>query len=207
MRFISIVTQPNRLKYKNTETDNIRRFMTWLDIINRYYTSPSQARDILLMHSTQVAALALEIARSNKLPITADDIITAAMLHDIGIIGTDAPAIGCHGTAHYLQHGDIGADMIRACAPEMETFARVAERHTGAGITDSDIAENQLPLSARCHLPQTPLERLICYADKFYSKSASMRRKTAEEARRSLRRFGEASARRFDDLCKEFGEQ
>lgn len=160
-----------------------------------------------MMHSMQVTSLALEISHRLNLPLDTDDIVAAAMLHDIGIIGTSAPSLGCQGPAPYLSHGDIGAQMIRACAPEeMETFARVAERHTGAGITPEDIIAQGLPLSPRSHMPETLLEKLICYADKFYSKSASMRRKTPEEAMRSVAKFGPESARRFDELRKMFEE-
>lgn len=179
--------------------------MTWLDIIDHYYPGGTRARGILMMHSFQVASLALEIAHDKHLALFADGIITAAMLHDLGIIATDAPALDCHGTAHYLSHGDLGADMIRSFAgSDWEIYARVAERHTGAGITDEDIAAQRLPLSDRCHMPESLLEKLICYADKFYSKSASMRRKTPEEARRSLARFGPASAARFAALEEMF---
>ncbi len=193
--------------------------MTWLDIIDRYYPHGSRPRQILLMHSFQVSTLALEIAHRLSLPLAADEIIAAAMLHDLGIIATDAPSLGCHGQGHYLQHGDLGASMIRACAQEakdqaqggegldFETLARVAERHTGAGISPEEIKAQGLPLSGRCHMPETLLEKLICYADKFYSKSASMRRKTPEEARRSVAKFGEESAERFDRLREIFEEK
>ncbi len=179
--------------------------MTWLDIIDHYYPGGTRARGILMTHSFQVASLALEIAHDKCLALPADEIITAAMLHDLGIIATDAPALGCHGTARYLRHGDLGADMIRSFAgPDWEIHARVAERHTGAGITDEDIAARRLPLSDRCHMPESLLEKLICYADKFYSKSSSMHRKTPEEARRSLAGFGPASAARFAALEEMF---
>ena len=181
--------------------------MTWLEIIDKYYPQGSKARGILMMHSFQVASLALEIARSLNLPLDTDEIISAAMLHDIGIIGTNAPSLGCEGSMPYLSHGDIGAEMIRTCAPdEMEVYARVAERHTGTGITPEEISAQGLPLSLRSHMPETMLEKLICYADKFYSKSASMRRKTVDEARRSVAKFGTDSALRFDALRKMFEE-
>ena len=53
------------------------------------------------------------------------------MLHDIGIIFTDAPALDCHGTEPYMRHGIIGADLLRSDGVD-EYLARVAERHTGA---------------------------------------------------------------------------
>lgn len=179
--------------------------MTWIDVIDRYYPKGSQVREILILHSAQVASLALEIAYKQRLELLSDDILAAAMLHDIGIIETNAPGIGCHGSGAYLQHGDIGGDMIRACdIADGEEFARVAERHTGAGITPEDIETYNLPLSDRSHMPQSTLEKLICYADKFFSKSSSMHRKTVDEVRGSMEKFGENAVRRFDTLREEF---
>jgi uncharacterized protein len=47
----------------------------------------------------------------------------------------------------------------------------VAERHTGTGISYEQIIREQLPIPLQDYTPQTLEERLICYADKFYSKT------------------------------------
>ena len=127
------------------------------------------------------------------------------MLHDIGIIAVDAPGIDCHGTEPYLCHGVIGAEMLRrAGVPEL--YARVAERHTGAGLTADEIAAAGLPLPTdRSYMPETTLERLICYADCFYSKGGDGRRKSLERVRASMDRFGPTVRRRFEEMNKEFG--
>ena len=128
------------------------------------------------------------------------------MLHDIGIYATDAPGIDCHGTEPYIRHGILGADLLRR-EGYPEWAARVAERHTGAGIDDNDIAELHLPLPAgRMLMPQSLLERLICYADKFYSKSGDMQRKPLERVRASMARHSSATLERFERLHAEFGK-
>ncbi len=110
----------------------------WEEIIDRHYPADRKVRGILLSHSRSVADEALAIAARLHLAIPPDEIEAAAMLHDIGIIATDAPGIDCHGTEPYLIHGAIGADMLRADGAD-EVYARVAERHTGAGLTaDTD---------------------------------------------------------------------
>ena len=40
-------------------------------------------------------------------------------------------------------------------------------------------------------------EKVICYADKFYSKTHPEVEKTIEQAERSLKRFGEDGVERF----------
>ena len=111
--------------------------MDWQAVIDRYYPADSKVRDILLRHSRSVAGLAADISRRKGLGIPDGDIEAAAMLHDIGIIATDAPGIGCHGDKPYLAHGILGADMMRAMGVD-EKFARIAERHTGAGLTHEE---------------------------------------------------------------------
>ncbi len=173
-------------------------------IIDLYYPDGSRRRDIFLNHSRSVARKAAEIARRCHLDLSPDQIETAAMAHDIGIALTDAPAIDCHGQAHYLLHGTLGAALLRENGID-ETYARVAERHTGAGITADDVAARHLPMPpGRDYMPVTTLERLICYADKFYSKSGDMAEKPLAKVRQSLSRFGPESLSRFDDLHRQF---
>lgn len=180
--------------------------MDYQKIIDRYYPAGTRLRDIYMRHCRQVADLALEIARRRKLAVDPDEVEAAAMLHDIGIVMTDAPGIDCHGSEPYIRHGMTGADMLRReGAPEI--FARVAERHTGAGITADDIAAMKLPLPTdRCLMPETLLERLVCYADKFYSKSGDMQRKSLERVRASMARHSASTAERFEKLHAEFGD-
>ncbi len=173
-------------------------------ILDKYYLPGSQVREILLRHSRSVADLAIEIARVRCLPLDHDEIEAAAMLHDIGICRTDAPGIDCHGSEKYICHGILGANMLRADGVP-EAIARVAERHTGAGIYPVDIAELSLPLPLdRVLYPETLLERLVCYADKFYSKSGDMQQKSLDRVRASMLRHSSATLDRFNRLHDEF---
>ena len=119
----------------------------------------------------------------------------AAMLHDIGIIRCNAPGIHCHGTEPYICHGRIGAEMLRG--EGLPRHARVCERHTGAGLTRDDIVSQQLPLPQQDFLPETMEEKLVCYADKFFSKTRPDEEKTLEQAVRSLSKFGDEGVSRF----------
>lgn len=179
-------------------------YMAYIDL---YYTDTDdesrQLKDLLLTHSALVAQKALDIAHRRHLPLDDSDIAAAAMLHDIGIVRTNAHGIHCHGDQPYLRHGVIGAQLLRqAGAPEW--LARIAERHTGAGITAQDIRDNNLPIPPADYLPETPLEQLICFADKFFSKTRPTIEKSLDKARASVARFGDDSARRFDDLAARF---
>lgn len=177
---------------------------SWTDIYDTFYPTQTLTRDILERHSRSVAGLALDINRRLQLGLPDALVEQAAMLHDIGIFLTDAPSIGCFGSQPYLLHGVLGADLLRRRGFD-EQIARVAERHTGSGITATEIEQWHLPFPTdRILAPQTLLEQLICYADKFYSKSGNMQRKPLERVRASLARFGDLSLARFEQLHTRF---
>lgn len=170
--------------------------MDYISIINKYYPEENALRHILLTHSRSVADMALRIAeRHPELHLDTRFVEEAAMLHDIGIVRCDAPGICCHGTEPYLRHGMIGAAMMRE--EGYDRHARVCERHTGAGLSAREIEQQDLPLPHRDFLPETIEEKIICYADKFYSKSHLDRCKTLPQAEKTISRFGDEGLQRF----------
>ncbi len=178
--------------------------MDYNSIINKYYPEDNALRRILLTHSRAVADKALAIAAAHlELPIDTAFVEEAAMLHDIGIVRCNAPGIECFGTEPYICHGRIGAEMLRE--EGLPRHARVCERHTGAGLTEEDIVSQQLPLPHQSFLPETLEEQLICYADKFFSKTRPDQEKTLEQAERSLAKFGQPGLIRFRHWAELFG--
>ena len=171
--------------------------MDYQTIINKYYgEDDSILKTILMKHSQSVAQRALQIVSHHpELHLDRQFVEEAAMLHDIGICRCHAPSIECFGTADYILHGRMGAEILRK--EGYPRHARVCERHTGAGLTREDIERQQLPLPAQDFLPETLEEKLICYVDKFYSKTHLDKEKTIEEAARSLAKFGEDGVKRF----------
>lgn len=177
--------------------------MDFQQIIDQYYPEENALKRILLVHSRQVAERALRIADAHpELQLDRQFVLEAAMLHDLGIFFCNAPGIECHGTEPYICHGRLGAELLRKAG--YPRHARVCERHTGAGLTKEDIIAQHLPLPAQDFLPETMEEKLICYADKFYSKSKLTQEKTAEQAECSLSKFGKAGVTRFREWRKLF---
>lgn len=176
-------------------------------IIDKYYPADDadpDKRRIYMLHARQVANLALALNSERNLGLDPEQVRAAAMLHDIGIFATNAPGIHCFGKAPYMQHGIIGAELLRKeNAPEQ--WALVAERHTGTGITAEDIIQQDMPLPLADYMPESMLEKLVCYADKFYSKSGSMRKKSLERVRSSIARHGSDNIIRFQRLYDLFG--
>lgn len=177
--------------------------MDYQKIIDKYYPDNTPLRHILMVHSRQVADRALQIVdRHPELPFDRQFVEEAAMLHDIGIFLTDAPGIECHGAEPYILHGRLGAELMRR--EGYPRHARVCERHTGAGITKAQIVAQQLPLPHEDFLPETWEEKVVCYADKFYSKSHLDRVRTLEQTEQSIARHGEDGLERFKEWERAF---
>lgn len=178
--------------------------MNWKKIVDKYYSDSDELKEILLRHSESVARKALQIADAHpELGVDRDFVYEASMLHDIGIVFTDAPGIKCHGREPYIKHGIIGAGMLRE--EGLHAHARVCERHTGAGLSLDDIVKQNLPLPRASLLPETLEEQLICYADKFFSKTRLDTEKTVEQAEHSLAKFGNEGVARFREWTRIFG--
>lgn len=186
-----------------------------IQIIDHFY--PREAggvlREILLQHSACVRDKALALLDSLedgelKRSISPEVIRTGSMLHDLGIRYCHAPSIHCTGEEPYLAHGRIGGDLLRQYGRErdldLECYARICERHTGAGLTEEEIRKNVLPLPAKDFLPETPEEKVICLADKFFSKSGKQKEKDLETVIRSMKKFGSQPNDRFEALAQEF---
>lgn len=177
--------------------------MNPLEIIGKYYPADSEAYRILVIHSRSVADKALAIARMHpEMHLDIPFIEEAAMLHDIGIFRCNAPEIDCHGEAEYICHGYLGAELMRK--EGFPRHARVCERHTGTGITLEMIEQRQLPLPHRDFQPETWEEQLVCFADKFYSKTKLYKEKSVDKVRQSLSKYGNETVLRFDNWCKLF---
>ncbi len=164
--------------------------------ILKYYPEDNELRQLLVLHSEQVARRALRICDPPpELGLNADFLREAALIHDIGIFKTNAPGIHCYGEAPYLTHGVMGAALMRQ--EGREDLARICERNTGTGLTAANIREQGLPLPERDLLPETLEEQVVCYADKFYSKSHPERERTVEQTAKSLEKFGAEGVKKF----------
>lgn len=172
-------------------------------VFNKYYQPGTPLYQSVWSHSRLVAEKALQLAKAHpELNLDLDFVYEAAMLHDIGVFLTHAPSIYCMGDKPYICHGILGAELMRADG--YPRHALVCERHTGTGLTVDDIIAQNLPLPHRDLCPVTLEEKLVCLADKFYSKSNPDREKPLDKVRQSVARYGEDSLRRFDEMAALF---
>lgn len=172
-------------------------------VFNKYYQPGTSLYNSVWSHSRLVADKALQLAQAHpELEIDLDFVYEAAMIHDIGVFLTNAPSIYCTGDQPYICHGVLGAELMRADG--YPRHALVCERHTGTGLTVADIIAQNLPLPHRDMCPVSLEEKLVCFADKFYSKSNPDREKPLDKVRKSVARYGEDSLRRFEEMAALF---
>ena len=181
----------------------------YISIIDKYYGNYPALREVLVTHSRQVADRALSIVDrhpewTEQGLVDRQFIEEAAMLHDIGIIFCDAPKIHCRGTHKYIEHGFLGAELLRA--EGFPKHALVAERHTGTGITIEQVIREELPIPERDYCPQSLEEKIICYADKFYSKSHLGEEVSIDKIKYNIWKYGHEAFVRWNELVELMGE-
>ena len=172
-------------------------------IINKYYKEGTKLYDIYMSHVTDVTNKALEV--TNKHPELAVDvkfIEEAGMLHDIGIFRTKAPHIACEGDMPYICHGYLGREILTH--EGYPKHGAVCERHTGTGLSLETILNRKLPIPHRDMRPKSLEEKIICFADKFYSKSQLGKEKSVKKIRENLRQHGWHQVEIFDEWCEFF---
>jgi len=175
-------------------------------IILKHFPEDSKVYSYYYTHSIKVTELALKLIDHNKhLKINKEIVTIGAMLHDIGIIQTDAPEIGCFGKYPYIAHTYLGREILEQ--EGLPDIAPICERHIGVGLTKEDIIKANFPLPHRDMIPITIEEKLVCYADKFYSKSDKhlIIPRSPEKIRKKILKYGEDKLLKFEELVILFG--
>jgi len=164
------------------------------------YSLEEKYYKIVLRHSLFVLGKSIGIINKKGLygKVDFDLIISGALLHDIGSFGFMENF--SKKQTSYLEHGIIGGKILRSEGLEKE--ALIAERHIGAGLSKKYIIENNLHLPQKDFLPITLEEKIICYADKFHSKSGKI--DSLKSIKKEMKGFGAEPLKRFLELEKMF---
>lgn len=171
-------------------------------IFQQVYKNQQELLATVLTHSECVARKAVDIAEKKFPDLNLTFIYEAAMLHDVGVIRCHAPSIQCFGTLPYICHGVEGRKILDGLGLPPE-YGLVCERHTGAGLSKKEIIAKGLPLQLRDMEPVSIEEKIICYADCFFSKSRDLKKeKTLEEVESQMKKHGDESFDKFMALHK-----
>ncbi|MDR2084855.1 MAG: HD domain-containing protein [Bacteroidales bacterium] len=175
-------------------------------VIRKYFPYGSESYNIYYAHVTAVADTVAKICEHNKhLKINKLFAINASLLHDIGICMVNAPQIHCTGFAPYIQHGIMGRIILED--ENINEYSSVCERHIGTGLYKEDIINGKLPLPIKDMYPVSLEEKVVAYADKFFSKSKHNLSKPKEInlIREEIAKHGKKHIDTFDNWCNLFG--
>ncbi|MBD3280945.1 phosphohydrolase [Candidatus Dojkabacteria bacterium] len=176
----------------------------YLSVIQKYIKPDSSLYRNYIIHVTLVTNKALEIARGIELGSEQLQFIEeASMLHDIGICMVDAPEIGAKVSEPYIRHIVEGKLILEK--ENLPKHAVVALTHIGVGITKKEIISRELPLPKKDIYPETLEEKIISYADLFFSKEPRKYwiEKTKAQVKQELSRYGEQHIEIFNDWDRE----
>lgn len=181
--------------------------MNPIDILADTCGRGSKTFEILVAHGNQVARKAIKTAEQvSHLKPDFDFLVNAAMLHDIGILQTNSPGLGCNGKHPYICHGILGHKMLDSSS--VSAYGLICERHVGVGISADDVHQFNLPLPAHDMRPISIEEQLICYADNFFSKNGNNGKQAKEKSVKAilhgLERYGTDKVQRFQSWAEMF---
>jgi uncharacterized protein len=169
--------------------------------LHKEFAPSESVCDMVFQHGQIVYEIAQQLVASRKLVLEHELVRAGCLLHDIGAYAF-IDAQGVFDETNYIRHGVVGAQMLRSKGLP-EVLCRIAERHTGVGITAEEIRRTGLPLPEQDFTAESLEERLVMYADKFHSKPPrfnSFAQYVAHAAK-----FGQENQNRFLALAKEFG--
>lgn len=179
----------------------------YFKLIQKYIPPDLPLYRFFVNHSVLVTYKALKAARHlNLSPVQMDLVEEAGMLHDIGTVRVRAEEIYCFGTRPYICHGVEGAKILKK--EGLLQHALICERHVGVGITRTEVVQNRFPLPARDMVPLSIEEKLICWADLFFSKSSNglWIEKSSNGVRNRVRQYGKRQEKTFAEWQNTFGE-
>jgi uncharacterized protein len=172
------------------------------------YAQSERLLDLVWTHCNIINDIVIQLyqAHPEKYTFPLEVAIQAALCHDIGVyLCSGFEWIPDQPTSQlpYAQHTIVGAWILyqEGYLPEV---VQVANMHSGVGLTANDVTAHQLQLPVDNYVPTTPMQRLLCYASKFHSKTP--RFKTSAEIKDSLTQFGEDKLATFNSFVEEFGE-
>ena len=154
------------------------------------YAPSEESFKMVYLHSKAVQRAALRIAEKVK-GIDIEFIKAASLLHDIGRLKV---GVG----KKSILHGVEGAEILRK--EGLRAYAKVAERHLGAGISKEDIKKQGLPLPLKDYMPKTKEEKIIAHADNlifgmregsFHEVEERLRKELGKESDEKVRKLKE----------------
>lgn len=177
-----------------------------IEDLHHKYAQNDTDFNLIYQHCRVVEATAMQLLDAKPIPGMDRQLVhVGCLLHDIGAYQVLEGGRFVKG----VRHGAFGEDILKS-EGFPESIWRFASHHTGVGLTEQDIIDQNIPIPVADYTAKTNEERLVMYADKFHSKSNPPLESpyfcTFEWFRNSIQKFGKDKAAKFDALAELFGK-
>ncbi len=164
---------------------------------------PANLWKTFFVHSVLVTQLSLQIAEKLGLDEKTKKFIEeAALLHDVGIGKVSMDKQNPQNKPPYILHGIFGEKILKDLGYPLH--AAVCRNHIGVGLSKEIILRNNLPLPACNMLPSTLPEKIITYADLFFSKTNIYHKRSFAEVEAKIASYGKQQLVELHTLHKQF---
>jgi len=175
--------------------------MNCIEIATRHI--PARLWKTFFVHSVLVTQFSLQIAEKLGLDDKTKKFIEeAAMLHDIGIGKVSMDTRDAQTKPPYILHGLFGEKILADLGYPLH--AAVCRNHIGVGLSKEIILKNKFPLPACDMLPSTLPEKIITYADLFFSKTDIYHKRSFAEVKSKISSYGKEQLDELQVLHKRF---
>lgn len=177
-----------------------------IEALHRDYAKTEDDFNLVYTHCQVVEATAMQLLDAKSVSGLDRRLVhVGCLLHDIGAYNVLEDGKFVAG----VRHGVIGEEILKNEGLP-ETIWRFASHHTGVGLTEQDVKDQNLPIPVADYTAETNEERLIMYADKFHSKSNPPVEPpyfcTFEWFCNSVRKLGADKIAKLDELAALFGK-
>ena len=121
---------------------------------HKEHAPSKRAFEVVYTHCQIISDVALRLASATHLQVDVHFVHVAALLHDVGYYSLYDETGQYVPGALLITHGVVGAELLRN-AGMPEAICRVAERHTGVGLTKEYILKTHLPLPPNDYVAET----------------------------------------------------
>lgn len=169
--------------------------------LHRRYALDEEQFTLVTTHCKVVNEIALWCVSNNDLDVNKEVLEAACLLHDIGTYGfllTEHDAV----RKYYPQHAILGAKILEEEGVDPR-IVEMVRTHVLLGLTKEDIERQRWALPRHDFTPKTLEARLLCYADRFHSKTPHFN--SAEKFLERLSKDLPNQANKFKDWMEEFG--
>lgn len=168
---------------------------------------PERFVELIWTHSKIVFDIANTIANNlennNNIYVNKDLLKQGCLLHDIGVYKCRFEDFNIgNKLLPYLHHGFTGAEIIKK-EGFSTSIQRFALTHTGTGLTKEDILRENLPFEVKDYIPISIEEEILCFADKFHTKSPAFSNYETEVNK--LKKFDSTREVKMDNFKRKYG--